>query len=104
MTRSEWVSSYPSLPSLRTIAELLLQLLRDRCCLESSHWICETQFQEDGRRYRDNGFRVMSTLRRAVMNLLRLLRFQAIRAGMHVVRKHNPIKVLLAMVQRQPNP
>ncbi|MBD2421883.1 hypothetical protein [Cyanobium sp. FACHB-13342] len=42
----------------------------------------------------------MASLRKAVLNLLRLARFQSIRSGMKAVM--HDIKTLLAMASRQP--
>ena len=58
--------------SLRTTAEALLRLVRERWSIESWHWIRDTQLNEDDHRYRVNCARVMAALRTAAMNLLRL--------------------------------
>jgi predicted transposase YbfD/YdcC len=57
------------LTSLRTTPEALLQLVRDRWCIEGWHWIRDTQLHEDAHRYRGNGAGVMATLRTAALNL-----------------------------------
>ena len=90
------------LTSLRTTPEALLQLVRDRWSIEGWHWIRDTQLHEDGHRYRGNGAGAMATLRTAALNLLRLARYQSIRAGMQAVM--HDITALLAMVKRQPQP
>jgi len=90
------------LTSLRTTPEALLQLVRERWSIEGWHWIRDTQLHEDAHRYRGNGAGVMATLRTAAMNLLRLAGFRSIRAGLQAVM--HDIKVLLAMVQRRPEP
>ena len=78
------------LTSLRTTAEALLQLMRDRWSIEGWHWIRYTQLHEDAHWYRGNGAGAMATLRTAALNLLRLADFQSIRAGMQsVVRRHD---------------
>jgi predicted transposase YbfD/YdcC len=89
------------LTSLRTTPEGLLQLVRDRWIIEGSHLIRDTQLQEDAHRYRGKGAGAKASLRTANLNLLRIKRFQSIRAGMQAV-KHD-ITALLAMALRQPN-
>ncbi|CAK6694685.1 hypothetical protein VB734_01035 [Synechococcus sp. BA-124 BA4] len=90
------------LASLRTTPEALLQLVRDRWSIESSHWIRNTQLDEDAHRYLGNDAGAMATLRTAILNLLRLAGFQSIRAGMQAVT--HGITALLAMAQQQPEP
>jgi predicted transposase YbfD/YdcC len=88
------------LTSLRSTPEALLQLVRDRWCIESSHWIRDTQFHYDAHRYKGNSAGVMASLRTAALNLLRFNGFQSMHAGMQA-GKHD-ITALLAMVLRQP--
>ncbi len=90
------------LTSLRTTAEALLQLVRDRWSIEGWHWIRDTQLHEDAHRYRGNGAGVMATLRTVAMNLLRLAGFRSIRADLQAVM--HDITALLAMARRQPEP
>ncbi len=78
-------ASHLILTSLRTTPEALLQLVRGRWSIEGCHWIRDTQLQEDAHRYRGNGAGAISTLRTAVLNLLRLEGFESIRAGMQAV-------------------
>jgi len=56
---------------------------------------------EDCHRYRGNGSGVMATLLNAA-SLLRLARFQSIRAGLQAIM--HDITALLAMARRQPEP
>ena len=90
------------LTSLRTTPESLLHLVRDRWSIEGWHWIRDTQLHEDAHRYRGNGAGVMTALRTAALNLLRLAGFRSIRAGIQAVM--HDIKALLAMARRQPQP
>jgi hypothetical protein len=78
----------------------LLRLVRERWSIESWHWIRDTQLREDAHRYRGNGAGVMSALRTAAMNLLRLAGFDSIREGLQAVM--HDITAVLAMAQRQP--
>ncbi len=73
--------------------------MRERWSLESWHWIRDTQLSEDAHRYRSNGAGVMTALRTAALNLLRLAGFDSIRARLQAVM-HN-ITALLAMVRRK---
>ena len=90
------------LTSLRTTPKALLQLVRDRWCIESWHWLRDTQLHEDAHRYRGNGAGVMATLRIAAMNLLRLAGFRSIWTGLQAVM--HDITALLAMARRQTQP
>ena len=74
-------STHLFLTSLRTTTEALLQLVRDRWCIECWHWIRVTQLHEDAHRYRGNGAGVMASLSMAALTLLRMAGFQSIRAG-----------------------
>jgi len=56
----------------------------------------------DAHRYRGNGAGAMATLRTAALNLLRLARYQSIRAGIQAVMHVST--ALLPMVKRQPKP
>jgi hypothetical protein len=86
--------------SLRTTAEALLRLIRERWSIESWHWIRDTQLHEDKHRYKGNGAGVLATLRTAALKLLRLGGFVSIRDGLHVVM--DDIKELLGMAMQQP--
>jgi predicted transposase YbfD/YdcC len=84
---------------LRTTPEALPRLVRERWCIESWHWIRDTQLREDQHRYRGNGAGVMAALRTAGLNLLRLSGFASIREGLQAVM--HDITALLAMATRQ---
>jgi hypothetical protein len=93
-------ASHLFLTSLRTNPQALLQLVRDRWCIEGWHWIRDTQLHEDAHRYRGNGAGVLATLRTAALNLLRLAGFRSNRAGLQAVM--HDITALLAIARRQP--
>ena len=88
--------------SLRTTPEALLRLVRDRWSIEGWHWIRDIRLHEDAHRYRGNGAAVMSALRTAALNLLRLSGFQSIRTVLQAVM--HDITTPLAMARRQPEP
>jgi hypothetical protein len=58
--------------SLGRTPESILQLVRGRWCMESWHWIFNTQLHEDKHRFRGDGAGVMATLPTAALNLLLL--------------------------------
>jgi hypothetical protein len=49
-----------SLASLRSMPKALLQLMRDRWCLERWHWLTGTQLHEDGHRHGGPGAAVLA--------------------------------------------
>ena len=73
------------LTSLRTTPKALLQRVRDRWCIESWHWLRDTQLHEDGHRYGGPGAAVLATLRTLALNLLALHGHQSVRAGLAAV-------------------
>lgn len=83
------------LTSLRTTPKALLQLVRDRWCIESWHWLRDTQLHEDGHRYGGAGAAVLATLRTLALNLLGLHGHLSVRAGLAAVA--HDIAKLLAM-------
>ncbi|MCP9867559.1 ISAs1 family transposase [Cyanobium sp. Cruz-8D1] len=88
------------LTSLRTTPKALLQLVRDRWCIESWHWLRDTQLHEDGHRYGGPGAAVLATLRTLALNLLALHGHQSVRAGLAAVA--HDIAKLLAMAGIRP--
>lgn len=88
------------LTSLRTTAKALLQLVRDRWCIESWHWIRDTQPDEDGHRYGGPGAAVLATLRTLALNLLSLHGHHSVRAGLAAVA--HAIAKLFAMAGIRP--
>jgi hypothetical protein len=88
--------------SMRTTPDAMLRLVRDRWSIEGWHWIRDTQLLEDAHRYRGNGSGVLGSLRTVALNLLRLERFQSIRAGMQ--RVSHDITVMLGMARRETQP
>ncbi|APD47288.1 MULTISPECIES: ISAs1 family transposase [Synechococcaceae] len=81
------------LTSLRTTPKALLQLVRDRWCIESWHWIRDTQLHEDEHRYGGPGAAVLATLRTLALNLLGLHGHYSVRAGLAEVA-HDIAKLL----------
>ncbi|MEB3323479.1 MAG: ISAs1 family transposase [Synechococcaceae cyanobacterium] len=73
--------------SLRTSANALLRLVRQRWSIENQwHWARDTQLREDAHRYADRvGMPLLSFLRTIAMNLLRMSGFRSIRAGLQRV-------------------
>lgn len=90
------------LTSLRITPEALLQLVRDRWSIEGWHWIRDTQLHEDPHRYQVNGAGIITSLRTAALNLLRLAGFRSILAGLQAVM--HDIAALLAMARCRPEP
>jgi hypothetical protein len=93
-------ATLPFLTSLHTTPEAVLQLLRNRWNIEGWHRIRSTQLHEGAHRYRGDGASVVSTLRNAALNLLRLGGFRSIRTGLQAVM--HDITALLAVARRQP--
>ena len=83
------------LTSLRTTPKALLQLVRDRWCIESWHWLRDTQLHEDDHRYGGPGAAVLATLRTLALNLRGLHGHHSVRAGLAAVA--HDIAKLLAM-------
>ena len=83
------------LTSLRTTPKALLQLVRERWCIESWHWLRDTQLHEDAHRYGGPGAAVLATLRTLALNLLGLHGHHSVRAGLAALA--HDIAKLLAM-------
>ncbi len=83
------------LTSLRTTPKALLQQVRERWCIESWHWLRDTQLHEDAHRYGGPGAAVLATLRTLALNLLGLHGHHSVRAGFAAVA--HDIAKLLAM-------
>jgi predicted transposase YbfD/YdcC len=81
------------LTSLRTTPKALLQLVRDRWCIESWHWLRDTQLHKNNHRYGGPGAEVMATLRTLALNLLGLHGHHSVRAGLAAVA-HDIAKLL----------
>ncbi|EAQ75950.1 MULTISPECIES: hypothetical protein [unclassified Synechococcus] len=88
------------LTSLSSTPKTLLQLVRDRWSIENWHFFRNTQLHESAHGYQDNGACAMTTQKTGTQNLLRLTRFQLIRAGIQAVM--HDITTLLAMALWQP--
>ena len=83
--------------SLRTSANALLRLVRQRLSIENQwHWARDTQLREDAHRYANRvGMPLLSFLRTIAMNLLRMSGFRSIRAGLQ--RMAHGISGMLAL-------
>jgi hypothetical protein len=84
--------------SLRTMAQALLQHVRDRWSIENSwHWPRDTKLREDAHRYcESNGVRILATLRSLAVNALRLDGFWSITEGLAALA--HDIRGLLALL------
>jgi hypothetical protein len=91
---------YLFLISLRTTPKAQTQLVRDRWCIESWHWLTGTQLHEDGHRYGGPGAAVLAALRTLALNLLGLNGYYSVRAGVAAVA--HDIAKLLAMAGIRP--
>ena len=74
--------------------------MRDSWCIESWHWLRDTQLHEDGHRYGGFGAAVLATLRKLALNLLALHGHQSGIAGLAAVA--HDIAKLLAMAGIRP--
>jgi hypothetical protein len=74
--------------------------VRDRWCIESWHWLRDTQLHEDDHRYGSPGAAVLATLRTLALNLLGLHGHHSVRAGLAAVA--HVIAKLLAMAGIRP--
>lgn len=81
------------LTSLRNTPKAVLQLVRVRWCIESWHWLRDTQLHGDAHRYGGPGAAVLATLRTLALNLLGLHGHHSERAGFAAVA-HDIAKLL----------
>ncbi len=88
------------LTRLGTTPKELLQLVRDRWCIEIWHWFTGIQLDEDDHHDGGPGAAVLATLRTLVLNLLGLHGHHSVRAGLAAVA--HDIAKLLAMAGIRP--